>query len=138
MFPVLPWCSMAQAQVCTRLVGHPGIVGIKRSWLRGLSMSCRMQTRKVHHMYPQGILCCRRAQFCIEIQVPKTRCTEQCGVVQVKQCFHSNEVVMYCVNGLEFKENQKEKLKFEYFLWCKWTRNTEGKADFAIKIKPSA
>lgn len=70
--------------------------------------------------------------------MPKPRYTEQCGVIRVKQRFHSNEVVMYYANGLEFKENQKEKLKFQYFLWWKWTRNTEGKADVEIKITPSA
>lgn len=45
---------------------------------------------------------------------------------------------MYYTNGLALLRSQEEKLKFEYFLWWKWTRNAKGKADVETKIKPSA
>lgn len=72
----------------------------------------RMQTRMLCRMHPQKIpQCCQQAQFCIEMEVPKTRYTEQCGVIQIKQRLHSNEVAKYYTNGLELKKESGE-------VWC--------------------
>lgn len=80
------------------------------SWLSGAHYEDANQDA-VPHAPSKNPTVLSASTFCIEMKVPKTRYTEQCGVIQIKQRLHSNEVAKYYTNGLELKKESGE-------VWC--------------------